>query len=238
MKRVLDCLIVFILSLFVTRDYIVKAVVNSNIPNEAIEWNGHYYMYYDNNFSWDEAKIFCESIGGHLATISSEEENLFLYYYLSSLGYQNAYFGLTDEGEESEWRWVTNEPFLYSNWHSGEPNTERSSENYAMFYRKYTDATWNDGNFGNGTDKDGTGFLCERDAYNEVKYNLMCKKLVGTHKGTYIAKQGLTGLILEIYKEDNMYKANFKFYSVAGNPNVETGEYLINISFDYNSELF
>lgn len=35
----------------------------------------------------------------------------------------------------------------YTNWHSGEPNTDSSSENYAMFYYQYSDGTWNDGSF-------------------------------------------------------------------------------------------
>ena len=40
--------------------------------------NGHYYQRIDKKVTWHEAKSYCEKLGGHLATVSSENENLFI----------------------------------------------------------------------------------------------------------------------------------------------------------------
>ena len=133
------------------------------IPENALEWSGHFYACFNNCSSWEEAEEYCESIGGHLATISSIEENEFVFNYLISCGYQNGYFGYADNVEEGTWYWVNGETSDFTNWHVNEPNSERPNEDYAMFYFKYGDGTWNDGNFGNGTVRDDVVFICEWD---------------------------------------------------------------------------
>ena len=122
----------------------------------------HYYEVFDlHSSSWDEAQNYCSSIGGHLATLTSKEENDHVFQIVSAAGYQSAYFGLSDRDNEGSWTWVTGEPVIYLNWHSGEPNSENSNEDYAMFYYKYPDGTWNDGDFGGRTVSGGTAFVCE-----------------------------------------------------------------------------
>lgn len=56
--------------------------------------------------------------GGHLATISSAAENNFIATIAGGL----AWIGLTDQDSESNFVWVTGEPFVYTNWAPGEPN--------------------------------------------------------------------------------------------------------------------
>lgn len=115
--------------------------------------------------SWQDAEEYCESLGGHLATITSKEENDYVYQYIQSQGYDSVYFGLSDSKEEGTWEWITGELIDYTNWHVGEPNGENSEEDYAMYYSKFTDGTWNDGDFDN-TNDGGTAFLCEWDIGN------------------------------------------------------------------------
>jgi hypothetical protein len=98
-----------------------------------------------------------------MATISSAGENSFLYNYIISKGYKSAYFGYSDAAVEGKWKWCTSENITYTNWHSGEPNAENSDEDYAMFYWKYSDGTWNDGDFGGNTNNGGSAFICEWD---------------------------------------------------------------------------
>lgn len=133
------------------------------IINASDEYNGHHYMFFENAATWEEAQDFCESMGGHLATITSEGENDFLFELMKTSGYDSAYFGFTDSYEEGEWAWITGERVRYTNWHSGEPNSENSNEDYAMFYFKFDDGTWNDGDFGGGTVQGGNVFICEWD---------------------------------------------------------------------------
>lgn len=131
--------------------------------DDVIEFNGHFYKVFPNDTvsTWEDARYYCESIGGYLAVISSNEENSFLFNYLTTMGIQSAYFGFSDAKFEGKWEWVENEKSIFTNWEWGEPNCENNEEDYAGFYWKFTEGTWNDGNFSNGTYEDGTAFICE-----------------------------------------------------------------------------
>lgn len=164
---------------------LLEAQATPSIPKGAKSYKGHYYYYFKSGIvsSWSAASRYCKSRGGHLATITSKGENDFLSRYLRSLGAENAYFGLSDSASEGNWRWVTGEKVRYTNWHDGEPNAESDDEDFAMFYWKFSDGTWNDGNFGNGTVSDDTAFICEWD------YTLsLSDSFIKLHKGdkTYI----------------------------------------------------
>ena len=125
-----------------------KDKIAATIP-DAIEFNGHWYkvIWDDTIKDWKSAVQYCRDQNGYLATITTQEENDFLYSYITQEGYSNAYFGLSNEESEGTWIWENGEEVTYTNWHSGEPNTDSSSENYAMFYYQYSDGTWNDGSF-------------------------------------------------------------------------------------------
>lgn len=144
----------------------------SDIPDGSVEFNGHYYYLFDVDetavATWNDAKAYCESEGGYLAAITSQQENDFLYDYICQRGYESAYFGLTDAGSEGTWSWCNGEPVSYVHWASGEPNNE-GGENYGMFYWKYPDATWNDGDFGSGTQNGGKAFICEWGEYTTAQ---------------------------------------------------------------------
>lgn len=137
----------------------------SKVPSDAVEYNGHYYYVYEakkGKTDWNKAKENCELNDGYLATITSEEENKFLFALINKFGYKNAYFGLHDEGS-NDWKWDNGETFYYSNWASGEPSS--SFEDYGMYYYKYTEQ-WNDGDF-SLSDEDGkTGYICEWGEYS------------------------------------------------------------------------
>ncbi len=131
----------------------------AGIPSDAKtgEFNGHTYCVFDLSSGWKEAKEYCESLGGHLATITTKEENDFIYQFMKQSGHSDAFFGFTDEAEEGTWQWVTGEPVAFTNWKQGEPNDDAGTEDYAMFYHNYADQ-WNDWKFG-----EVTVFICEWD---------------------------------------------------------------------------
>lgn len=130
------------------------------IPDDAIEFNGHCYKLYCVTMTWDEAEIFCESIGGHLAVITTPEENEFAFLLMKESGYDSAYFGLTDQAEEGVWQWINGEEYIYKNWNLSEPNNQNGNEDYAMFYYKYDNGEWNDGDFNEEEEK---AIICEWD---------------------------------------------------------------------------
>lgn len=148
-----------------------------DIPEDAVEFNGHYYYLYDvsgladaSKNTWENALGFCDGANGYLATITSKEENDFLFSYMNQCGYSSAYFGLTDRKKEGQWEWCNGETVSYTNWNQNEPGGG-ANENYGMFYWKYEDGTWNDGDFKNGVDSGGSAFLCEWGSYSSESEN-------------------------------------------------------------------
>ncbi len=128
----------------------------AKIPADAVEWRGHSYYVYPGRFAtWEEAKRFCESLGGHLAIINDDAENKRVYEIMREFGHLEAYFGLSDTS--GHWKWVDGTALTYTNWGVGEPNNPM--EHYGMYHRNLGAYKWNDGLF-NGGVADGT-FICE-----------------------------------------------------------------------------
>ena len=123
----------------------------------------HRYRIYKGVRTWVEAKLFCEVLGGHLATLTTPEENDFVNNFMQDSGFTTAYFGLSDEQRTGNWEWVTGEPFEYSKWNFGEPSRS-ARERYGMYFYKHTDASWNDSHFYEHVKVDpGCSFICEWD---------------------------------------------------------------------------
>lgn len=154
----------------------------TDIPSDAVEFNGHWYkVIQDNSISdWNAASQYCNAQNGYLATITSAEENDFLYSYITQEGYSSAYFGLSDAASEGNWTWNNGEEVSYTNWHRNEPNSENSNEDYALFYYKYSDGSWNDGDFGNRTVSGGTAFICEWGEYTVAPENAPAQEPIRT----------------------------------------------------------
>ncbi len=106
----------------------------------ATEYNGNYYRMIPIYSDWHFAKEYCELIGGHLATVTSEGENNFVFSLVR--GVSNTWLGATDEETEGVWKWVTGESFDYKNWKNGEPNNSQNIEHYLHIYPD--NEQWND----------------------------------------------------------------------------------------------
>lgn len=125
---------------------------NSYQP-QTFTCSDHTYELYNDLLSWEEAKAKCESLGGHLVTINSQEEQNAIVEALSE-GKREGYFigGKTVGGGST---WITDEEFVYSNWYPGEPNNGR--EGTEDVYQIYLNGYWNDCQ----SNKPGIGFICE-----------------------------------------------------------------------------
>lgn len=102
--------------------------VSANVLDGAIEWKGHYYKPFKMQLTWYDAKAFCESMGGHLVTAETPEENEILKRILwksESNRYKQYWYGgfFTDN---SGWIWVTGSSINYSDWFSS-ANWNKSS---------------------------------------------------------------------------------------------------------------
>ena len=150
-----------LLGIGVSASLFIAGTADAHVLDDAVEWNGHYYKIFANTCrTWEQAKKYCESLGGHLAILDTPEENRRVYHIMKELGYSLAYFGLTDLGHNGHWKWVNGKPLTWSNWSPGEPNS--NAEHYAMFYFRSEPYKWNDGTF--GPDPADTTFICEWDS--------------------------------------------------------------------------
>ena len=82
-------------------------------------YEGHSYLCVDSSKTWEEAKEFCESLGGHLACINSEGEQQFIESVIKDGEKHQYWLGgyATDDG----YAWITGEEFDYTNWDADEP---------------------------------------------------------------------------------------------------------------------
>jgi len=107
-------------------------------------FNNHKYQIIDKLMTWQEAKEYCESLGGYLVTITSAEEQAFIASLIKEKGFtQNRFWmGATDKDKEGTWKWITGEKFDYSNWGRTQPNNgESGGQHYGVFVAY--DATYN-----------------------------------------------------------------------------------------------
>ena len=124
--------------------------------------NGHLYeaVLVPSGIYWADAKAAAEGAGGYLATITSPEENAFVYGLASAnaalwnvkpngdslgpwLGGYQAEGSLEPAGG---WRWVTNEPWQFTNWAPFEPNNTYGTEDRLQLFGFQTakGSAWND----------------------------------------------------------------------------------------------
>ena len=126
-------------------------------------YNGKKYVLYNHDFTWTEAKEWCEDNGGHLATIQDEDEWETVKSLLKTHGGVPVWLGA--EGTSGTWKWVTGEEITFDQWSKGEPNCANNKEYYLGTYNPLglLDCfEWNDysnsGYIG--------GFICEYDNFD------------------------------------------------------------------------
>ena len=145
---------------------------NVSIPTDALTYNGHSYYLFNNGFTWEEAKNYCENLGGHLAVITNANEQVAVQNLLTQNGTKNSYWLGGYKNDSGDWEWITNETFNYDNWGWNQPDGDGTA---LMMYNKAVNAwslgDWNDiPSDGNGRNKDepfftpeNFGFICEWD---------------------------------------------------------------------------
>ena len=186
-------------------------------PAASQTYQGHRYEMYDYLMTWEEAKAFCEAKGGHLATISSAQENESAAKLLTSG--ETGWIGATDQDNEGTFSWVTGETVSYTNWEQGEPNDYGGNEDYAELL---SSGVWNDNS--------GTAlrpFICEYDSDN-VKTNIStCTVTLSQTSYTYdgTAKQPTVTV-----KDGDKTLTRGTDYEVAYRNNVEPGTATVTVT--------
>ena len=158
------------------------ATMDFTIPNYSISptatatFNGHTYEYYNQQMNWNQAYKFCEKKGGHLVTVTSQEENDFIV----NLAGDSSYLWIGGRtGDKNTWYWITGESFEYKNWSEGEPNDTDGKEDALEIYLPKTghNGEWND------TDNSHcSAFICEYEDADASKYTPVYKENYNGHE--------------------------------------------------------
>lgn len=136
---------------------LIIAAVNS-CGAQIHEWsvaengNGHFYevVIMPEGIAWTDANNIAKQSGGHLVTLNSALENEFIYRMIDHEDYWDggsgpwigAYQPPVSLEPSGGWRWVTDEPFEYTNWHATQPN-EFQNQNESRIQFRYGN-WWND----------------------------------------------------------------------------------------------
>ena len=83
------------------------------LENDTASFNGHTYQRFDESMTWKEAKEYCESLGGYLATITSATEQETVKALIEGGSKAQYWLGGTNEGHVADWTWVTGEKFEF-----------------------------------------------------------------------------------------------------------------------------
>ncbi|XP_038066255.1 alpha-N-acetylgalactosamine-specific lectin-like [Patiria miniata] len=110
-------------------------------------YNGNCYRYFGIGKNYDEAEKHCQEFAqvgqGHLASITSAEENdLLLTMFKSSGGNDRLWIGFNDLAEEGNYIWADGSAVSYTKWRRSEPNNGGNNEHCAHMYPN--NGEWND----------------------------------------------------------------------------------------------
>ncbi|KAL4230751.1 hypothetical protein ACF0H5_011126 [Mactra antiquata] len=104
-----------------------SSICNGLPPNNWLAYNG--FCYYavsgsgDQAKTWRQARLSCLQSGGDLASVSSMNEQLFIYKTVLKNTTTNAvWVGLNALDINAGYRWSDNSPVVYYNWNTNEPN--------------------------------------------------------------------------------------------------------------------
>lgn len=122
-----------------------------------IQWtdNGHWYdvVFLDPVLEWEQARDFAQESGGYLVSLTSAEENEFVWHFLNSNLVGDSYYKQywlggyqTDKLAEPEahWAWVSGEEWNYTNWRVGEPNNDIDGTQDYLHFWNTANGEWDD----------------------------------------------------------------------------------------------
>lgn len=111
-----------------TSSFEENVIFNEKYQTSWSIYNNHTYAYIDDltvgGLDWGFANEFAEQQGGHLVTITSDDEQKFVTELVAGKGTKSTYWiGLTRNNINNHWEWVNGEEFNYSHWGDGEPSS-------------------------------------------------------------------------------------------------------------------
>lgn len=117
----------------------------------VLTFDGHRYQIVTEKLKWEAAKARAESMGGHLATITSKEENDWVSKNIGThfkrepgdrSNWDRFFIGaIQHKSPDGPWEWVTGEPFSFQPWMKSFPNDKNNTVKVATIH---SSTTWDD----------------------------------------------------------------------------------------------
>ena len=103
----------------------------------------HTYTIVEQPMTWAEAESYCESQGGYLACITSQEENEQVKSMIADSSCTLFWIG-AQRNSPGGFTWVTGEDMTFTEWAAGEPNNEGGNENVVAIFQTVDGVAWYD----------------------------------------------------------------------------------------------
>ncbi len=215
-----------------------STIPQSSSPANLITYNNHLYERYDYHLSWTEARAFCESNGGHLVTITSEQENEAVKDLLSGCPFGVYSIGATDPNQSGNWSWVTGEPFVYENWDPDSEPSQGQEEYYSQIIGQINPPNkqigeWNDVENNGGGDfysKKNSGFICEYETVYTISYD------ANGGTGAPAPQPKIDGIDLTLSSNQPNREGQYHFLGWAQSPSAKQAEYQPSDRFTINAD--
>jgi hypothetical protein len=122
------------------------------------------YQVFNEGLTWEDAKSYCESLGGHLAVITSESEQAEVLKAINAQSSSKPFYWLgASRGDDGNFSWVTGEKLSYTSWEKGKPDNYGGREHYMILMKD--NGKWDDNELtGWANNIDNMGFVCEWDS--------------------------------------------------------------------------
>ncbi|XP_035860615.1 macrophage mannose receptor 1b isoform X2 [Sander lucioperca] len=105
-----------------------NTAVDYNTTSDGwLVWRGNQYFINTNAMSMEDARHFCQQRHGDLVSVTSKDENLFLWKKISR-SYRSYYLGLSVDLDGSFW-WMDGSPVALQKWDEDQPNSNAFDEN-------------------------------------------------------------------------------------------------------------
>ena len=141
---------------------LVSAAAGSS--NKSETFGGHRYQLVRESLNWTEAKAKAEQLGGHLATVTTHEENGFIRAkFLGALEHDEGFWIGGQANADGSYAWVTGEPFSVKGWLANRPNRLNIPAQSIRYWRTGAPETLGWDNIDSQASSSVVGFLVEWD---------------------------------------------------------------------------
>ncbi|MBR6969065.1 MAG: CotH kinase family protein [Ruminococcus sp.] len=188
------------------------------------------YQVFNEGLTWEDAKNYCESIGGHLAVITSENEQAEIFDAINAQSSTKPFYWLgASRGNDGNFKWITNESMSYTRWDSGKPDNYRGLEHYMIIMKN--NGKWDDNELtGWANNIDNMGFVCEWENVSEPAKTTAKTTTAKTTTTTLQGKIGLKTLCKVVQAEHFDYKSGIDTENCSEGgldvAYIENGEYI------------